>query len=147
MADRRLIGTTYELTWQVERGKIFELVEAIGEDNPVCKNREAAQTEGYKDIIAPLTFTTVPVMWSGVLFKAFEDLKMPLSRIMHAEQGYEYYREIIPGDTLSGVMVVKSIIERKGRTGVMDFVLFEIRFTNQNGELTVKEELLVVEKK
>ena len=42
---------------------------------------------------------------------------------------------------------VKSITEREGRTGIMDFILFEIRFTNQNNELVVKEELRVVELK
>lgn len=147
MADRSLIGATYRFSWLVERGKILELVDAIGDEDPIYRDREAAQAEGYQDIVASPTFTTVPIMWSGVLFKVFDDLSIPLSRIMHAEQGYEYYRDILPGDTISGVMEVKSITEREGRTGAMDFVLFEIRFTNQHEEPVVKEELLVVERK
>ena len=104
MADRSLVGATYEFRWHVEKGKIRELVDAIGDDDPICRDLNAAQAQGYANIVASPTFTTVPIMWSGVLFKAFEELKMPLSRIMHAEQGYEYYGEILPGDTLSAVM-------------------------------------------
>lgn len=147
MANREMIGKKFHFDWRVERGKIAEFVAAVGEDNPICWDTTAATAQGYVDIVAPPTFTTVPMMWSGVLFRAFDELKMPLSRIMHAEQAYEYHNEILPDDTLSAVMEVKSVTERSGKSGVLDFVLFETIFTNQHGQLVMKEEMLVVERK
>jgi len=142
-----MIGTRFNFTWQVERGKIAELTASLGDDNPIYHDREAAEAEGYPDILAPPTFSTVAVLWSGTLFKAFHELKMPLSRIMHAEQEYEYFCPILPGDTLHAVMEVKSIVERKGKSGTMDFVLLETIFTNQHNRQVIKEQMLVVERK
>lgn len=146
LADRSMVGARCSFTWQVEKGKIAELVAALGETNPICRDAEAALGEGYPDIVAPPTFSTVAVLWTSALFGFFERLKMPLSRIMHAEQGYEYYDPILPGDTLYAVMEVKSITSREGKSGHMDFVLFETVFTNKHGREVIKEEMLVVER-
>jgi len=145
MADKRKLGARYEFDWQVERGKIAEFVEAVDDHDPVCRDLEAARRSGFRDVVAPPTFTAVPVMWSGALFKAFDDLGIPLSRIMHAEQSYEFFREIHPGDVLHGTMEIKSITEREGRSGSMEFVLLETTFTNQRRERVVREEILIVE--
>ncbi|MDQ1239595.1 MAG: hypothetical protein QG577_1781, partial [Thermodesulfobacteriota bacterium] len=114
-----MIGTKFNFIWTVERGKIAELVAAIGDTNPIYSDPVRAKGEGYPDIVAPPTFSTVAVLWTGVLFKAFEELKIPLDRILHAEQSYEYYEPIIVNDTLLGVMEVKSITERQGKSGSM----------------------------
>ena len=113
MADKSKIGKKYAFTWLVERGKVRELVEAIGDNNPIYRNPETAQGEGYKDMVAPPTFATVPILWTGTLFQAFDDLNIELSRIMHAEQSYEYYQEIFPDDNLKGITEVKKITEKK----------------------------------
>ena len=102
MADRSMIGAKYRIEWPIEPGKILEFVTATGDPNPVHRAPEAARGAGFCDIVAPPTFSTVPIMWSGVLFKAFDDLKIPLSSIMHAEQGYEFFRSVTAGDHLTG---------------------------------------------
>jgi acyl dehydratase len=147
VADKSKLGARYEFNWLVERGKIAEFVEAVGDHNPICSDREAARRSGFQDIVAPPTFTAVPIMWSGALFQAFDDLGIPLSRIMHAEQSYEYFREIGPGDVLHGTMEIKSITEREGKSGPMEFVLLETTFTNQYQQPVVREEMLIVERK
>lgn len=146
MADTGMIGTKFDFKWTVERGKIAELVEAIGDTNPVYRDQVAAKDEGYPDIVAPPTFSTVAVLWTGVLFKAFEELKIPLDRILHAEQSYEYYDPIIVNDTLLGVMEVKSITERQGKSGTMHYVLLETVYTNQNDRMVLRENMLIVER-
>ncbi|MBW1711882.1 MAG: MaoC family dehydratase N-terminal domain-containing protein [Deltaproteobacteria bacterium] len=146
MADASKKGTKYNFEWLVERGKIRELVQAIGDQNPIYNELDAALAEGYDDVVASPTFTTVPLMWTGVLFQAFADLKMNHARCMHAEQSYEYFTQIHPGDVLSGLMEVKSIIHREGKSGPLDFVLFEMTYTNQRQETVLREEMLVVER-
>jgi acyl dehydratase len=142
-----MIGTTYQFSWNVERGKVREFLAAIGDKTPIYMDSEEAKAQGYPDTIAPPTFTTVPIMWSGKLLEAFEQLKIPLSSVMHAEQGYEFYGAILPGDTLTAVMEIKSITERIGKSGALDFILFETTFMNQDGQPVVKEQMLVVERK
>lgn len=146
MADTSMIETKFHFTWKVERGKIAELVSAIGDDNPIYRDQVAAKDEGYPDIVAPPTFSTVAVLWTGVLFKAFDELKIPLDRILHAEQSYEYYDPIIVNDTLRGVLEVKSITERQGKSGMMHYVLLETVYNNQDDRMVLRENMLIVER-
>lgn len=147
MADKGKVGTLYNFDWVVERGKIAEFTAALRDAPPSSGEVAAAFHEENKDPLTPPTFTTVPVMFSGVLFKAFEDLSIPLSRIMHAEQSYEYLGVIRPGDRLHGTMEIKSVTERQGRSGPMEFVLFETTFINQHQQIVVREQMLIVERR
>lgn len=144
MAGKNKTRKKYTFTWLVERGKIRELVEAIGDDNPIYRDAKAAREQGNKDVVAPPTFVTLPSLWTRTLFRAFDDLKLELTRIMHAEQSYEYCQEVFPGDELKGVMVVKEITEKKGKSGILEFIQFETIYTNQREELVLKEGMLVV---
>jgi len=146
MADRGMIGKTFEFTWLIERGKISELVGAIGDPNPIYRDTASARQEGYSNIVAPPTFSTVAVLWTGVLFKAFEELKIPLNRILHAEQSYEYFDPIMAEDTLRGVLEVKSITERQGKAGSMHYVMLETVYNNQYDHKVLKENMLIVER-
>ena len=146
MADKSKIGKKYGFTWRVERGKIREMVEAIGDNNPIYRDPEVAQRQGYKDVVVPPTFGTVPILWSGILFQAFDDIGVKLSRVMHAEQHYEYYHEIHVGDSLEGVTEVKRITEKKGKSGSLEFIEFETVYTNQCNKVVLKENMLVVER-
>jgi acyl dehydratase len=141
-----MIGKTFEFKWLVERGKISELVAAIGDPNPIYRDLAEAQRQGYPNIIAPPTFSTVAVLWTGVLFKTFAELKIALHRILHAEQSYEYYSAITAGDTLRGVLEVKSITERQGKTGSMQYVMLETVYDNQCDQRVLKENMLIVER-
>ncbi|MDQ1239692.1 MAG: hypothetical protein QG577_1878, partial [Thermodesulfobacteriota bacterium] len=76
----------------------------------------------------------------------FEELKIPLDRILHAEQSYEYHDPMIVNDTLLGVMEVKSITERQGKSGTMHYVLLETVYTNRNDRMVLRENMLIVER-
>ncbi|MFZ5867592.1 MAG: FAS1-like dehydratase domain-containing protein, partial [Thermodesulfobacteriota bacterium] len=56
MADKSAMGKQLPpFTWEVERGKIRELVQAIGDLNPIYSDKEAAMEEGYEDVVVPPT--------------------------------------------------------------------------------------------
>src|SRR5690606_41628823 len=46
-------------TYEVGRAKIAEFADAIGDDNPLHRDVEAAKEAGYPDVIAPPTFLTI----------------------------------------------------------------------------------------
>jgi len=149
VADKSKIGKEYApIVWEVERGKIRELVGAIGDQNPIYINREIAVKEGYKDSPAPPTFLTVPVMFSGSMATAVVDLQINFTMVLHGEEEYEYYQEIYPGDVITGVPKVKSIEEKTSKSGrTMDMVTIEIMYANQRGENVAKARTLIVERK
>ena len=148
MADKSLVGMELPpFTWEVERGKIRELVQAIGDPNPIYSDREAAIKEGYEDTIAPPTFVTVPVLWTGQTMAVLKALKIDYSRILHGEEKYEYYREIYPGDILTGRAKVTEIKTKSGRSGDMDIVTRECLYTNQRNEPVLKSISVTIERK
>ena len=52
-----LIGIEFKpYSYEIEKGKIKELVTAIGDDNPIYTSIEAAKAAGYERIPVPLTF-------------------------------------------------------------------------------------------
>lgn len=148
MADKSKVNLEFPpFTWEVERGKMRELAQAIGDRNPVYTDRKTARESGYEDTPAPPTFVTVPMMWTGILFDAMKILGMKLSRVLHGEETYEYLQEIYPGDVLTGAMKVLSVEEKAGKTGAMDLVRLETLYKNQRNETVLKANTLIVERK
>lgn len=143
-----MIGKDFTpFTWEVERGKIRELAQAIGDTNPIFTDPEAAAQEGYSDSPASPTFITVPMMWTDILIEVMKELKINYSRVLHGEEGYEYLAEIYPGDVLTGKVRVISIDEKSGKSGNMDLVRLETTFSNQENKAVLKAGTLLVERK
>ncbi len=149
MADATKTGKEFApIVWEVERGKIREMAKAIGDPNPVYLEMEAAMKEGYRDIPAPPTFLTVPMMWSSSMPVLINDLKINFMMVLHGEEEYEFYREIYPGDTITGIPKVVSVEEKTSKTGgKMDMITVEILYKNQNDEKVAKARTLMVERK
>ena len=62
--NRDYAGRTFPATepYEVSRVKIAEFADAIGDPNPVYRDRAAAVAAGYPDVIAPPTFPIVVSM-------------------------------------------------------------------------------------
>ena len=119
-------------TFEVERVKVKELVEAIGDINPIYVDREAAKSEGFPDTPCPPTFITLAFQeFSGAYFKAFEMLGVSVGNVLHGEEEYEYLAEMYPGDVLTGQMTIDSIIEKQTKSGAMDLITLKTLFSNQ----------------
>jgi acyl dehydratase len=68
--------------------------------------------------------------------------------VLHGEEEYEYYREIYPGDVITGTPKVVKMEEKTSKSGSkMDMISLEILYTNQNGEKVAKARSLLVERK
>jgi acyl dehydratase len=131
-----LIGKTLaEFTYLVERCKIRELADAIGDPDPIYRDEEAAIREGYRDVIAPPTFGTCVNLWGGPSFsELIERLGMDPLRVLHAEQEYEYLAPIYPGDMLRTTIKVTDVYTKEGRSGKTRFIVLETTCYNQQGE-------------
>ncbi|ACY99890.1 MULTISPECIES: MaoC family dehydratase N-terminal domain-containing protein [Thermomonospora] len=98
--NRDFIGRTFPPTepYEVSRVKIREFADAIGDPNPLYRDREAAKAAGYPDVIAPPTFPIVISLGGEAL--ADPELGLNFAMVVHGEQRFEYTRPIHAGDEL-----------------------------------------------
>ncbi|NRQ34612.1 MaoC family dehydratase [Nonomuraea sp. NN258] len=127
--NRDFVGRTYAShdPYEVSRVKIKEFAAAIGDNNPIYRDKAAAQAAGHPDVIAPPTFPIVFSLSSGGEALVDPDLGLNFAMVVHGEQRFEYIRPIYAGDEL----VTKATIT-------------DIRTAGRNELLTVKSEVSTV---
>ena len=132
--DKNVAGksfTPYE--FRVERGKIREFADAIGDTNPVYRDPAAAAKAGLPGIPAP------PTLLRTFLYET-PDSKNALgvkdwSYIVHGEQEFEYLAPVVAGDVLTGQDRIVGIVEKDSkRAGLLQIAVIETTFHNQRGE-------------
>jgi hypothetical protein len=109
------------MTFDVERGAIVRLAEAIGDD-------QAAYAEGTA---APPTFpTTFNFRLPVPSLKAIDP-----ARFIHGDQEYAYERPLRAGDRITCVARIADVKEKETRLGTATFVVVETEGRDQAGEL------------
>jgi len=97
-------------------GKIYPTIAFPLEAERVAKFAEVIGHEG--DDVPP-TFATVPELAAGLLnVLADDELGLDLSRVLHAEQQYEWRRPLTVGETLAAETTITHIRTK----GAMSFV-------------------------
>lgn len=125
---------TFDLPVEAEHVKKF--AEAVGENNPIHFDVNAAREQGLPNIVAPPTFTVtqifhVPRTERERRLGAGLDYK----RVLHGEQEFVYERLPFAGETLKGRMRITKDFEKEGkRGGTMRFVTYESKFMDAEGD-------------
>lgn len=123
-------------TFEVDKSKIRELAQALGDDNPIFVDDEAARAAGLPGIVAPPTFPTLFKMWGeGGSSTHIKTIGGDVLKLLHGEEEYEYHGLIRPGDVITGQTRVVSIEEKKGRSSNLDIVKLQTNYHNQHDEL------------
>lgn len=128
--------TEIRFTLPVTREGIVDFALAVGEDNAVFSDPEAARQAGFPDVIAPPTFTTRQIF--EVPREERESrlgANLNYGRVLHGEQEFIYKRLPVAGETLNGTMRISKDFTKEGkRGGQMRFVTYESVFTDEGGE-------------
>jgi acyl dehydratase len=119
--------------FHVERGKIREFADAIGDLNPIYRDPDYAAKTPLGGIFAP------PTLLRTFLYEtrdAVEALKVKdWSFIVHGEQEFDYLAPIFAGDVLTAQDKIVSIAEKESRrAGKLQIAVIETTFHNQRGE-------------
>lgn len=138
------IGFTFEAyQFTVEKGKIKEFVLAIGDDNPIYVDSEAARQAGFRDIPMPPTFATAIDLWAGTDFESIAKLlEMNPLKVLHGEQSYEYLRDICAGDEIFAKTTVIDAEVKKG----MNLFTTETVYKNQEDEKVLVANAIIIER-
>lgn len=100
--------------YDVSRTAIEAFAAAIGSDDPLHTDVEAARAAGHPDVIAPPTFPIV------VAFRALEALLadpqagIELRHVVHASQRFVHVRPVRAGDVLTATLTVESVRQAAG---------------------------------
>lgn len=143
MIDKKWIG--HEIgrsTLHVEAGRLKFFAKAIGETNPIYTDEAAAHDAGYTDIPAPPTFLFTAELDSGAMFRLLDQMDVPIQRLLHGEQNFEYIATIVAGDTVTVTSRIKDIYDKKG--GALDFIEIESQVVNQRGDPVARMRSLTV---
>ena len=141
--DQSFIGRSYPpaSTYEVGREKIREFADAIGDENPLYRDPEAARAAGYPDVIAPPTFLTVINLAAINVIANDPELGLDYSRMVHGDQGFRHERPVHAGDVLRLTTFVEDIMARAGN----DFLTVRAEITDAEDALvcTTKAQLVV----
>ena len=132
--NQELKGKEYqEVEFAVERERVLQFADAIGEDDPIYRDPEAAKAAGYDDQLAPPTFlTAMQIMTSGQVV-VDQELGLNYALVVHGEQEYRYRRPIHVGDVLSAVPRIADIYSK----GPNEFLVIEADIKDAAGETVV----------
>jgi acyl dehydratase len=133
--DPSFVGRSWPPTapYVVGREKIREFATAIGSDDPLHHDPEAAKAAGYPDVVAPPTFPVIVTMAAGRQISHDPELGLDYTRVVHCDQRFAHTRPIVAGDTLVCVNTVEDITQRGGH----DFLTTRCDVTTEAGEPVV----------
>lgn len=135
MIDRTHIGAETEaVSIRVEQSQLTLFCQAIGEDNPVYRDVNAARAAGFDAVPTPPSYPQTLLNlapFTGDL--VLDVIKADLARLLHGEQSFEHHHPILVGDTITLRQRVADIYDKKG--GALEFIVLETSATNQDGVL------------
>lgn len=146
MEDRSaMVGASLPpFTFAVERGKIREFAQAIGDLKDIYLDPLRAREEGYADVVAPPTFGMAVELWGGPGFaKLCEIIKADPVKVLHGEQEYHYQGDIVAGDEITVNTTIAEFIEKKS----MYLITMASSYVNQKGEEVLKSRMVIAELK
>jgi len=133
--DPAFIGRTYPAVevYEVGREKIREFADAIGDPNPVYRDRGAACAAGHQDVIAPPTFPIVITARIGEQVIFDPELGLDYTKVVHGQQRFVVTRPVRAGDRLIGVLTVDNIQAAAGN----DLISTRVDVSTEDGEPVV----------
>jgi len=110
--------------YEVEKGFLRRFAEAIDDPNPKWRQ------------VAPPTFPAALVP-TGLLHQLF-NAKCPLKRILNGASELEYFQPIRVGDVINVKGSLIRLRQLEGKEGRTLFMITDVTYTNQRGEVVVK---------
>src|SRR3954468_22773517 len=121
-------------TYQVGREKIKEYANALGIENPVHFDVEAARAAGFPEVAGPPMFCVVyalPAMAPAILDP---EVGINFATMVHGGQSFEWGDVVCSGDEITTIPKCISIEEKMGN----GFYVFESTSVNQDGEQVLR---------
>lgn len=127
-------------TYVVERGKVQEFLQAIGETNELYTNPDVAKENGFADTPIPPTFQTAFQFWGyKELWTDMEEMGIDTNRLLHMKEDYTYFEPIYPGDEIHAEGEVEDV-----KVGKMSIVVFRTVYKKSSGSSCIEAKFSIV---
>ena len=127
---------------EIGRSSLRQYALAIGDFNPIYSDREFAQINGLRDVMAPPTLICDTWQYVDSDMDERGDLlgRGPIRELdgLRAGNEYEFFQPIHPDDVVTAHWTVKDVYEKTGSTGSLVFQVIETTFYNQLEELLAR---------
>jgi acyl dehydratase len=125
------IGKTYPPTlYAAGREKIKEYALAVGEQNRIHLDHEAARAAGFADVVAPPMFAVVYANQAVIPGLFDPEVGIDFAHLVHGSQEFRWGPLVVAGDEITTTMTIADISERGG----LGFYVFTTDSRNQDGE-------------
>ena len=125
----------------VERGAVRRFAEAIADPSPLYVDEEMARGSRYGGLLAPPTF---PRTFD---YGRIEGLTLPPAGLIHGEFRIAYERPLLVGEEVICRMQLEDSYDKRGRRGLLGFLVFERTGESPDGEriFTTNDVVVVTE--
>lgn len=138
MIDRSHIGKTFpSYDVEVDKSRLRLFAKAIGETRAEYLDEAAAKAAGYRSLLAPPTFVNCLAADDPRGFQYLQELGIPMARMLHAEQSFNYRTPLCAGDRVRVTRRVGDIYDKKN--GALEFVRFEVTAVNIDTGATIAD--------
>ena len=126
----------------VERGRIRQFAIAIGEENPIYRDRDAAVAAGHPDVLAPPTFLFGLELENSNVFADLAAHGVDLGNVLHGEQRFRYFADVHAGDTVTFESSYADAYSKAG--GALDFLVRRSTVTRDGSVVAELESVSVI---
>ena len=104
--------------YAVDAAALAAFAAAVGSQDPVHTDAEAARAAGYRDVIAPPTFAVTLAQQCDRQLIEDPEAGIDFTRVVHGEQRFTHHRPITAGDSVLGTLTVDAVREAGGHAMV-----------------------------
>lgn len=114
------VGRTYPPSgpYPVDAALIAAFAAAVGSQDPVHTDPDAARAAGYGDVIAPPTMAVRFAQAADRAYVTDPEAGIDYSRVVHGEQRFIHHRPITAGDEVLGTLTVDQVRQAGGHAMV-----------------------------
>ena len=133
MVDPSLIGRALPATHaHVDSERLELFLDALGETNPIYRDRAAAEAAGFAGRPIPPTWLfCLPMLGSERPFAILDVLEVDIARVLHGEQRFVFHAPVLVGDDLTFLPTIAAVREKKG--GALTLIDVATRVVNGEG--------------
>ena len=143
MIDRTRIGFETEATTaDIDSWRVKLFCQAIGEDDPVYRDPEAARAAGLPACPVPPTFLKAVEGEHFSSAQLMSLLRVPLRGVLHAEQSFDHLAAVYVGDRIEVSRKVADIFDKKN--GAFTFIVVDTHYRRAGQPVASSRQTILV---
>lgn len=129
------------VTVVIDRREAQRYAYAVGDENPIYFDEEAAQAAGYRTLVAPPTYVTHAVVQprsadelrTDGLYRSGAGVRLAVSRVMFGGEEWDFAEPVCVGDEITATSRLAALDQKEGSKGPFVRQVRETTFVNQFG--------------